>query len=151
MMALSRWSDAPATSLRDAFNQLFDSAFTPVLGNGSSSYQSGYQTGAAANIWETGDEYQIAVMMPGVDPDKVNLTTVGNTLTIDGALELGTPEGAKSVWQEFGPAQFRRQLTLPAEVDSDKIKAMYRNGILLLTVPKAEHAKPRSIKVQAAA
>jgi HSP20 family protein len=151
MVALTRWNDTPAMSLRDAFNQLFDSAFSPVLGNGAPSYQSGYyQTGAAANIWETGDEYQIAVMMPGVDPDKVNLTTVGHTLTIEGALELSSPEGAKSVWQEFGPAQFRRQLTLPAEVDSDKINAMYRNGILLLTVPKAEHAKPRSIKIQAA-
>ena len=147
MMALTRWNDAPVMSLRDAFSQLFDNSFAPTLSNGMTSYQSG----AAANVWETGEEYQIAVMMPGVDPDKVNLTTVGNTLMIDGALELGTPEGAKSVWQEFGPAQFRRQLTLPAEVDSDKIKAMYRNGILLLTVPKAEHAKPRSIKIQAAA
>ena len=151
MVALTRWYGTPSASMRDAFSRFFDDAFTPVLSNGSSSYQSGYyQPGTAANIWETGDEYQIAVMMPGVDPDKVSLTTVGRTLTIEGTLELSTPEGAKWVWQEFGPAQFRRQVSLPAEVDSESIKAMYRNGILLLTVPKAEHAKPRSIKIQTA-
>jgi HSP20 family protein len=151
MLALTRWNDTPALSLRDAFSQVFDNTFAPVLNNGPSSYQAGYnQPGTAANIWESGDEYQIAVMIPGVDPDKVNLTTVGNTLTIEGALELSAPEGAKSVWQEFGPTQFRRQISLPSGVDSEHIKAMYRNGILLLTVPKAEHAKSRSIKIQPA-
>lgn len=151
MVALTRWNSTPALSMGDAFSQWFDNAFTPVLSSGISSYQSDhYQPGTAANVWETGEEYQIAVMMPGVDPDKVNLTTVGRTLTIEGVMELNTPKGAKSVWQEFGPAQFRRQLLLPAEVDSENIQAMYRNGILLLTVPKAEHAKPRSIKIQAA-
>jgi HSP20 family protein len=152
MTALTRWNDAPAMSLRDAFNQFFDDAFTPVASNGIS-YQyhsNGHYSNPAANIWETGDEYQVMVMLPGVDPDNVELTTLGRTLTIEGAFELNSPEGAKAVWQEFGPAQFRRQVQLPAEVDGDKINAMYRNGILLLTVPKAEHAKPRSIKIQSA-
>ena len=150
MTAITRWNDSPAMSLRDAFSQFFDNAFTPVVSTGSS-YQypsNGHYSNAAANIWETGDEYQVMVMLPGVDPDKVNLTTVGRALTIEGTFELNSPDGAKSVWQEFGPAKFRRQIQLPAEVDSDKINAMYRNGILLLTVPKAEHAKPRTIKVQ---
>ena len=150
MVALARWNNTPAMAWRDAFDHWFDNAFTTVLGNGNS-YQPGYyQPGAPANIWETGDAYQIMVMMPGADPDKVKLATVGRTLTIEGALELSTPEGAKSVWQEFGPAQFRRQLALPAEVDSDQIQALYRHGMLLLTVPKAEHAKPRNIKIRTA-
>ena len=71
-----------------------------------------------------------------------------NTITVSGSLEVGQPEGAKTVWQEFGPSQFRRQIGLPAEVNAEQIQAAYRNGILLLTVPKAEHAKPRQIKVQ---
>lgn len=151
MVALARWNGSPGLAWRGAFDQFFNDAFTTVFGDGSSSYQPGYyQPGAPANVWETGDAYHVMVMMPGADPDKVKLTTVGRTLTIEGALELTTPEGARSVWQEFGPAQFRRQLSFPAEVDSDNIQAMYRNGMLLLTAPKAEHARARNIKIQMA-
>jgi HSP20 family protein len=146
MTAMTRWNDAPVMSLRDAFDRLFENAFTPVMGGGSGSPASGI----AANVWETGDGYQVAMLMPGVNPEQITLTTLGNTITVEGSLELSQPEGARVVWQEFGPAQFRRQIGLPADVDADKVQAAYQNGILLLTAPKAEHAKPRTIKVNAA-
>lgn len=140
-----RWSDAPVMSLRDAFDRLFENAFTPILAGGAGSPTSGIAT----NVWETADGYQIAMMLPGVKPEQISLTTVGNTITVEGALELSLPDGARVVWQEFGPARFRRQIGLPADVDGDKIQAAYQHGILLLSVPKAEHAKPRTIKVNA--
>ena len=146
MTAMTRWNDAPAMSLRDAFDRLFENAFTPVMGGGSGSASSGIAT----NVWETGDGYQVAMLMPGVNLEQITLTTLGNTITVEGSLELSQPEGARVVWQEFGPAQFRRQIGLPADVDADKVQAAYQNGILLLTAPKAEHAKPRTIKVNAA-
>ncbi len=99
-------------------------------------------------MWETDEGYQIALLAPGVNPEQVEITALRNTITVSGSLEVGQPEGAKAVWQEFGPSQFRRQIALPAEVDAERIQAAYHNGILLLTVPKAEHAKPRQIKVQ---
>ena len=144
MTGMTRWNDAPVMSLRDAFDRLFDNAFTPVMGGSSDS------SGIATNVWEMGDGYQVAMLMPGVNPEQITLTTLGNTITVEGSLGLSQPEGARVVWQEFGPSQFRRQIGLPADVDGDKVQAEYHNGILLLTAPKAEHAKPRTIKVNAA-
>ena len=146
MTAITRWNDTPVMSLRHAFDRLFKNAFTPVMGGGSGSAS----PGIAANVWETGDGYQVAMLMPGVNPEQITLTALGNTITVEGALELSQPEDARVVWQEFGPAQFRRQIGLPADVDGDKVQAAYHNGILLLTAPKAEHAKPRTIKINAA-
>jgi HSP20 family protein len=129
--------------LRDAFDRLFESAFTPVFGENAASSAS-----IPTNIWETGDGYQVALLVPGVNPESVEVTALRNTITVSGSLEVHQPEGARAIWQEFGPSQFRRQIGLPADVDADKIQAAYRNGVLLLTVPKAEHAKPRQIKLQ---
>ncbi len=138
-------SDRGLLPLRDAFDRLFDSTFTPMIGADASA-----STGIAANIWETGDAYQVALLMPGTSPEHVEVTALKNTITVAGSLEVGQPEGAKPIWQEFGPSQFRRQIGLPAEVDGEKIQAEYRNGVLLLTLPKAEHTKPRRIEVQTA-
>ncbi len=145
MNGLARASDRGLLPLRDAFDRLFESAFTPFLGAGADASMA-----IPVNVWETNDAYQVALLVPGAQPDNVEVTALGNTITVAGSLEMGQPEGAKPIWQEFGPSQFRRQIGLPAEVDSDHIQAAYRNGILLLTAPKAEHAKPRQIKVQTA-
>lgn len=143
MNGLARTSEYGMLPLSAAFDRLFQTALTPV---GGSNGETG--TKIATNIWETGDAYQIALLVPGAHPDNVEVTALGNTITVAGSIEVGQPEGAKSVWQEFGPSQFRRQIGLPSEVNSDRIEAAYRNGVLLLTVPKAEHAKPRQIAVQ---
>ena len=144
MNGLARTSEYRTLPLATAFDRLFESAFTPVMGSNG-----GTSTGVAANVWETGDSYQIALLAPGVDPEKIEITAHRNTITVSGSLEVGQPEGAKTIWQEFGPSQFRRQIGLPLDVNADAIEAAYRNGILLLTAPKAEHAKPHQIKVQA--
>jgi HSP20 family protein len=129
--------------LRDAFDRLFEGAFTPVYGEGAASAAQ-----IPTNVWETGEGYQVALLVPGVNPDSVEVTAFRNTITVSGTLEVSQPEGARAIWQEFGQNQFRRQIGLPADVDSDNVQAAYRNGVLLLTVPKSEHAKPRQIKIQ---
>lgn len=129
--------------LRDAFDRLFEGAFTPVYGEGAASAAQ-----LPTNVWETGDGYQVALLVPGVNPDSVEVTALRNTITVSGTLEVNQPEGARAIWQEFGPSQFRRQIGLPADVESDNVQAAYRNGVLLLTIPKAEHAKPHQIKIQ---
>ena len=145
MNGLVRTSTYNMLPLSAAFDRLFESAFTPIMGsNGGSS------SPVAANIWETQDAYQVALLVPGVNPEDVEITALKNTITVSGSMEIGQPEGAKTVWQEFGSQKFRRQIGLPAEVNSDGIEATYRNGVLLLSVPKAEHSKPRQIKVQTA-
>src|SRR4051812_25895294 len=145
MNGLARTSAYTMLPLSAAFDRLFESAFTPVMGSNG-----GASSPVAANIWETQDAYQIALLVPGVNPEDVEITALKNTITVSGSMEIGQPDGAKTVWHEFGSRQFRRQIGLPAEVNSDGIEATYRNGVLLLSAPKAEHAKPRQIKVQAA-
>lgn len=149
MIALTRWNDRPMASMGGVFDRLFDSAFTPIFGDGMTRYSgmTGY-SGVVANVWETADSYQIACLVPGVDPQSVEVSALGNTLTVAGKLEAYQPEGGRVIWQEFGPTEFRRQIGLPMDVDSDKVEAAYRNGILLVNVPKAEHAKSRTIKIQ---
>jgi HSP20 family protein len=138
-----RPSERGMLPLRDAFDRLFESAFTPIVSAGA-----GAPDGIKANIWETDDAYQVALLVPGVSPDNVEVTALGNTITVSGTMAAAQPEGAKAVWQEFGQSEFRRQIALPAEVDSEHVEAAYQNGILLLKLPKADHAKPRQIKVQ---
>ena len=129
--------------LSAAFDRLFDRALTPVYGEGAAN-----DAAIPTNVWETGDGYQVALLVPGVNPESVEVTALRNTITVSGDLEVHQPEGARAIWQEFGPSQFRRQIGLPADVDSENVQAAYRNGVLLLTVPKSEHAKPRQIKLQ---
>jgi HSP20 family protein len=143
MNGLTRTSEYGMLPLSAAFDRLLQTAFTPVMGsNGNTS------SGVAVNIWETDDAYQIALVVPGVNPEHVEITALNDTIIVGGSMEVGAPEGAKAVWYEFGSQQFRRQIGLPSAIDSDHIEATYRNGILLLSVPKAERAKPHQIKVK---
>ena len=138
----ARPSNSGMLPLREAFDRLFESALTPV------STDAGSPGWIKANIWETEDAYQVALLVPGASPEHVEVTALGSTITVSGSLAAAQPEGAKAIWQEFGPSEFRRQIGLPAEVDSEHIEAAYENGVLLLKLPKAERAKPRQIKVQ---
>jgi HSP20 family protein len=139
----ARPSNSGMLPLREAFDRLFESAFTPITSAGADA-----PNGIKANIWETDEAYQVALLVPGASPENVEVTALGNTITVSGTLAAWQPEGAKAIWQEFGPNQFQRQIGLPAEVDSEHVEAAYQNGVLLLKLPKAEHAKPRQIKVQ---
>ena len=147
-MAMEMWRTRPhaVSTLRTAFDRLFDEA----LGASSSSEGTpGFQS-LPMNVWETGEGYQAALLAPGLDEASINVTVQDEALIVEGELRIQAPEGARAVWQEFGPSRFRRSLRLGAAIDPGKVEAMYRNGLLLLTMPKAEHAKPRQIQVQVA-
>ncbi len=149
-MAIDLWRTRPYlytnTPLRQWVDRVFDDAFvregaqTP---NGSAGYQS-----LPVNVWETPDGYQAALLAPGLDEQSINVTVHDDTLVIEGELGFSVPEGAKPVWQEFGPSKFRRSLRLGTAVDPTRVEAIYKNGLLMVTMPKAEHAKPRQIAVQ---
>ncbi len=101
------------------------------------------------NVWETADSYQVIALAPGVDPSNVRLTAVGGTLTVEGEVKVEAPESAKELWIEFGPMRFQRTIQLPDAINAGGVEAEYRNGLLSITIPKAEHAKPRQIQVKA--
>jgi HSP20 family protein len=151
-MAIDLWrtrpySMAPFSQWVDRFvDQAFGPGYTTNGDGGSTGFQS-----LPVNVWETPEGYQAALLAPGLDEQSIKVTVHDDTLAIEGDLRFQVPEGAKAVWQEFGPARFRRSLRLGAAVDPARVEAIYKNGLLLVTMPKAEHAKPRQIPVQVAA
>jgi HSP20 family molecular chaperone IbpA len=148
-MAIDLWRTRPygtwGSPLRQWVDRVFDEAFaregTP--GNGSAGFQS-----LPVNVWETPEGYQAALLAPGLDEQSINVTVHEDTLAIEGELRFSVPENARPIWQEFGPTKFRRSLRLGTAVDPSRVEAMFKNGLLLVTMPKAEHAKPRQIQVQ---
>lgn len=103
----------------------------------------------AVNVWGNADEVRVAVELPGVDPDKMDITVTGNTLTLEGE-RPGDAVGEQDLVyrRERVHGRFLRTLRLPFEVDNNKIAARYVNGILRITLPRSEETKPRKIQVQ---
>jgi len=148
-MAIDLWRTRPYsgmnTPLRQWVDRVFDEAFARETGSGDGS--AGFQS-LPVNVWETPDGYQAALLAPGLEEQSINVTVHDDMLVIEGELKFNVPEGARPIWQEFGPSKFRRSLRLGAAVDPTRVEAIFRNGLLLVTMPKAEHAKPRQIPVQ---
>lgn len=96
---------------------------------------------------DTGECITITAEVPGVNKEEVELTVLGDTLTIAGEKKLPAEEGPTYVRHERPHGKFRRLINLPYAVAQDGIKAAYKDGILTITLPKAEEAKPRQISV----
>ena len=88
--------------------------------------------------------------LPGVSRDKLGLHVASDTLTIEAESDLSVPEGLESSHTEVGLGRFRRVFTLSKELDTGAISAELKQGVLKLRIPKAEHAQPRRIEIQAA-
>lgn len=88
--------------------------------------------------------------LPGVPKDKLNLQLEAQSLTIEGEVELTTPEGLESSHVEVRLPRYRRVFNLSRELDSEKASAEFKNGVLKLRIPKAEHAQPRKIEIKVA-
>lgn len=104
----------------------------------------------ALNVWEDDAAFFVETDLPDVAPDKLDITVKeGNRLTITGERKLFEP--ASAVWhlQERFVGNFTRELTLPTPVDADNVEAKFEHGVLRLTLPKSESAKPRKIAVKA--
>jgi len=98
------------------------------------------------NIFETKDEYILEAEMPGVPKDGVEITLEGNVLTLVGHRSDQTP-GGEAVYRESRPLDCRRVFELDPAIDAQKINARVDQGVLTLTLPKAERVKPRKIAV----
>jgi HSP20 family protein len=145
MASLSRRSDQPYMTLRDAMNQLFTDNFVPSLLQGTSQAAT---DSLPVNVHEDNERFYVHMLAPGVDPQAVDITAANGVLSISGHQQALSRENWRPVWQEFTPGEFRRQLRLPSDIDAGSIEATYQNGVLMVTVPKAEHIKPKTIKVQ---
>jgi HSP20 family protein len=114
--------------------------------------------GAATRVYpllstsEDKDNIYVEALAPGLDPDSIEISVLRDTLRIAGQKTPITTDIKPEAFHrsERGAGRFVRTLTLPTEVDSDKVKAEYKNGLLLLTLPKHEKAKPKQIAVKVA-
>lgn len=105
----------------------------------------------ALNVWTNEDGLNITAEVPGVHPEDIDISVVGDTLTLSGERRPDElKEGARYHRQERGYGNFTRSLQLPYMVDIRKVNATFRNGILNIELPRAEQDKPRKISVKSA-
>ncbi len=102
------------------------------------------------DAYSTDDTVVIEAAIPGADPDEVDISINGDSLTIRAEIKFGDIEGRNYLIHERSYGLFERSLTLNVPVEVDKVTAEFANGVLTLTLPKAESVKPRKITVKAA-
>jgi HSP20 family protein len=99
------------------------------------------------NAFRKGDDYVVIAELPGIDRADLDIQVKGNTIRLWGKKAAKYPEKAGLHRRERPFGQFDRALTLPVEVDADKVQATYSDGMLAVLLPRAEHDKPRRIKL----
>jgi len=148
----SWWSDIDRTfAMMDDFRRRMDRL------SGAAGAQHGYAglewprvTGGwpATNLYDTGNALVIQAEIPGLSDKDVHLSVTADTLTFTGERKVTMPEGYTAHRQERTPVKFSRSFTLPSKVNAEKCVATLRDGILIVTLPKEDEEKPRSIQVR---
>lgn len=133
-------------SLREAMDRLFEES---VVGpRWTSLWSSENGDTLAMGVLENDEAFVVTAPVPGVKPEEVDITVTGNTLLIKGETKAEQKEEKGNyLHQEVRYGSFQRSMTLPLDVQGDKAEAVFENGVLTLTLPKAEAVKPKSIKI----
>jgi HSP20 family protein len=147
MTMITRWEPfREMRRLHDMLDRAVDDAW---LRDGSESVLEGP---AAIDVYETDNDVVVKAVMPGVKADEINISVDRDVLTLRGETKAENEEKDEDRnyhFREIRYARYARSLRLPTLVDSDKAKAEFEDGILTLTLPKAEAVKPKSITVKA--
>ena len=99
------------------------------------------------DIFESDDALTMAVEMPGVDKEKVEISVEDGVLTIEAKIDFSKYEGLQPVYTEYNIGHYRRSFSISNRIDQVRIRAEMKDGVLTLLLPKAEEAKPRRIAV----
>jgi HSP20 family protein len=102
------------------------------------------------NVSQDTEHYYVRALIPGVDPNQLEVSTVNRTLTVAGTRQAADEQGVSYHRKERPEGAFRRSVTLPADFDGARVEARYADGLLTLTLPKPEAAKARRISVRSA-
>jgi HSP20 family protein len=145
MSNLIRWEPVrEMMTLREAMDQLFNDAFTrPVSMSGGSVVP-------AIDLYQNDDSVVVKAALPGLKADDVQISVTADVLTLRGEFKQENEQKDTTYHireQRFG--SFERSIMLPSDVQTDKAKADFENGILTITLPKAESVKPKTITIKA--
>ena len=133
-----------SSSLVPSVDSLFDEAFTVFR---PPFYFA--RTGPGADIAETENEFQVSVDLPGYDPKSLEVKLEGNTLTIQAERKRGLTERVRSYLEsERSAGRYARSFVLPNTIDGSKCQADYEHGVLTVTLPKRDEAKPRTVDIK---
>jgi len=147
MSNLIRWEPArEMMTLRDAMDRLFDDAFTRPL----RMYDGGQMSMPAVDMYQTDNEIVVKAAVPGAKADDVQINVTGEVLTIKGEFGEKEEEVKEKAYhlRERRWGMFERTIALPTDVIADKAKAEFENGILTITLPKAEEVRPKTISIK---
>ena len=146
MSNLTRWEPVrEMMTLREAMDRLFDDAFTRPI-----NLRDGGSSAPAVDMYQTDDEVVVKAALPGFKADEVQINITGDVLSLRGELKREQEEKDKA-WhiREHRWSSFERSVALPTQVKADGANADFENGILTISLPKAEEVKPRTISVKA--
>jgi HSP20 family protein len=101
----------------------------------------------AVDIVEDDTGISLVADLPGVPKDKLSVRVDGQSLSIEGEITMETPEGMEGTYAEIRSPAYRRSFSLSRDLDPSKIDAQFKDGVLRLRIPKAEHAQPRKIAI----
>jgi len=136
---------ADLVSVRDAMDRLFDDRFFRPFWVG----EGVRETTPALDLYATPEAVIAKVALPGVKPGAVDITITDELVTITGTFEEETEKTeAGYVHKELSRGSFSRSFTIPTAVDIEAAKATFKDGLLMLTLPKTEEVKPKHIKVE---
>jgi len=147
-MAIERWQPfSELMSLRQAMDRLFEDSFvrpSRVLTT------LGETAAPALDVYQTPNEVVVKAALPSLKPEDVNIDITGDTLTIKGETKAEQEIKKENyLYQERRYGSFSRSIVLPGGLKAEKAEAVMEDGVLTLTIPKAEEAKPKAIKVKA--
>ena len=124
---------------------IFDEFFTPTLWEDFPTVS----TTPSANVWEEGDNVHVEMALPGVKKDDIDITITKDTVSISGSRkEKEEKDDKKKYYYRSMESSFEQRFNLPTLVDSDKAEAELKDGVIHLTLPKAEEVKPKQIEIK---
>ena len=103
----------------------------------------------SVNLSEKDEQVILRAEIPGIKAEELEISVEGKSVSLSGQRKKESPEGARFHRSERGFGKFHKAITLPYEIDAEKVSSRLEHGILTVVLPKAEHAKPRKIQIQA--
>jgi len=146
-MAIVKWDPfRDMISLRDRMDRLFEESLTRIKGADEEMAHSTWSP--AVDIYETAENMIIKAEIPGVEKDDISVEVKNGSLYLKGERKLSKEVKEDNYHRmERSYGSFSRVFALPTSVDQDKIKASFKNGVLEISIPKSEEAKPKQINV----